>query len=266
MRRSSTLWIVAFLLTLVAAVYQRMTGPSYPVRGSVTLNGQAYRLRLTRTHVTTQDQAVTLEIPDQMVQGEVKWRRFPTEDPYQTLPLVRTDGFLRAALPKQPPAGKLEYQVLLGRGVEQQLFPPRPAVTRFKNPESPYVLIPHILAMFAAMLLSTRAGLAAVTGASTAALTYLTLMFLVAGGFVLGPIMQKQAFGALWTGIPFGFDLTDNKTLIAVAAWAFAAWQVGARRTYARWAVVGAAVATMVVFAIPHSVWGSQIDWSQQPR
>jgi hypothetical protein len=266
MRRSSTLWIVAFVLTLVAAVYQRMTGPSYPVRGSVTLGGQTYQLRLARTHVATEDQVVTIEIPDQAVQGDVKWRRFPTNEPYQTIPLVRKDRLLEAALPKQPAAAKLEYQVLLHRGVEQQLFPPRPAVTRFKNPESLYVLIPHILAMFVAMLLSTRAGFAALTGAGTTVLTYLTLCFLLAGGFVLGPVMQKQAFGAWWTGVPFGFDLTDNKTLIAVAAWAFAAWQVRARRASARLAVIGAAVATLVVFAIPHSVWGSQIDWNQQVR
>jgi hypothetical protein len=243
MRRSSTLWIVAFLLTLVAAVYQRMTGPSYPVRGSITLDGQAYHLRLERTHVATEDQAVIIEIPDQAAQGEVKWRRFPTEEPYQTMPLVRKDGTL-----------------------EQQLFPPRPAVTRFKNPESLYILIPHILAMFVAMLLSTRAGLAALAGADTSVLTYLTLCFLVVGGSVLGPIVQKQAFGAWWTGVPFGFDLTDNKTLVALAAWVFATWQVRAKRAAARWAVIGAAVATLVVFAIPHSVWGSQIDWSQHPR
>jgi len=265
MRKSSTLWIVAFLLTAVSAVYQWMTGPTHPVRGAIILGGQAYGLRLERSHHTTHDQMIKIEIPDQTVQGEVKWRRFPTADPHQTLPLTRNGNFLEAALPKQPAAGKLEYQLLLRRGVEQQLFPPRPAVTRFKNPESPSVLYPHILAMFAAMLLSTRAGLASLTGASATGLTYLTLGLLIAGGFILGPIMQKQAFGDYWTGAPFGFDLTDNKTLVALAAWVFATWQVAAKKASARWAVVGAALITLVIFMIPHSVWGSQIDWAQRP-
>jgi hypothetical protein len=39
------------------------------------------------------------------------------------------------------------------------------------------------------------------------------------GGLILGPPVQLEAFGALWTGWPFGADLTDNKTLIAVLAW-----------------------------------------------
>ena len=115
--------MVAFVLTLVSAVYQRMTGPTYPVRGSVTLGGQTYRLRLERTHVTSEDQAINGPDPDQAVQGEVKWRRFPTNEPHQTIPLARTGEFLEAALPKQPAAGKLEYQLLLRRGVELQLFP-----------------------------------------------------------------------------------------------------------------------------------------------
>ncbi|MCK7537691.1 MAG: hypothetical protein MZV63_45435 [Marinilabiliales bacterium] len=41
-------------------------------------------------------------------------------------------------------------------------------------------------------------------------------------GMILGPVVQKYAFGDLWTGIPFGWDLTDNKTLIAVFAWILA--------------------------------------------
>jgi len=265
MRKASVLWTIAFVLTVVSAVFQRMTGPTHPVRGSVSLGGQQYALRLARDPETTADQVVRVVIPDQAVQGLLKWRRFPTDDAYQTVILRRNGDALEGVLPRQRAAGKLEYQVLLMRGVEQQLFPPRPAVTRFKNPVSTPVLIAHILAMFAAMLFSTRAGLAALVGSPVRALTLLTLLLLVAGGAVLGPVMQKQAFGAYWTGVPFGFDLTDNKTLVALIAWGLAAWLVVAGKAQGRWAVVGAALATLIVFAIPHSTWGSQIDWSRTP-
>ena len=76
--------------------------------------------------------------------------------------------------------------------------------------------------------------------------------------------MQYYAFGQWWTGVPFGWDLTDNKTLIVVLAWVFAAWRLrGGRR--ARGATLAAAIVTLVVFAIPHSSWGSQIDWQKVP-
>jgi len=264
MRKNSTLWVMALVLTLASAVYQRVTGPSYPVRGTVTLGGQSYGLRLERTHETTDDQVLQLPIADREVTGEVRWRRFPSSEAFRTRALERRGDVLEATLPRQPPAGKLEYQVLLRRGVEQQLFPARPAVTRFKNPESLAVLIPHILAMFLAMLLSTRAGLAAVTGDRVGLYTVLTLAFLIPGGFVLGPIMQAQAFGDYWTGIPFGWDLTDNKTLIALVAWLLAAWTVWARPRRARLAVAGASLLMLLVFMIPHSTWGSEIQWDEQ--
>lgn len=264
MRKNSVLWVVALVLTLASAVYQRVTGPSYPVRGTVTLGGETYRLRLERTHLTTEDQVLELPIPDREVTGEVRWRRYPTSEAFRTRHLERRGDVLEAALPRQPPAGKLEYQVLLTRGVEQQLFPGRPAVTRFKDPESMAVLVPHILAMFLAMLLSTRAGLAAVTGGRVGLYTALTLACLIPGGFVLGPIMQEQAFGDYWTGIPFGWDLTDNKTLIALVAWLVAAWTVWTGRRGARWAVAVAALVMLLVFLIPHSTWGSEIRWDEQ--
>jgi hypothetical protein len=44
----------------------------------------------------------------------VSWRRFPTDEPWQSLPMARNDeGELEAVIPHQPPAGKVEYRVLL---------------------------------------------------------------------------------------------------------------------------------------------------------
>lgn len=260
MRKPWVLWTIALIVTLVSAVYQRMTGPTYPVRGHVVLGGQDIAYRFDRNHETNTDQVVQIRVPDTAVDGVMSWRRYPSSEAYQSVPLARAGDSLEAVLPKQPAAGKLEYQIRLSRGVERVLLPPRPAITRFKDPVSTWVLISHVLAMFLGMLWSTRAGLAAVTGGSTRVLTMATLAFLLVGGFVLGPLMQHEAFGQWWTGVPFGWDLTDNKTLIAAAAWIFAAWQLRGGRN-ARFSVLAACLVTLVVFAIPHSVWGSQINW-----
>ena len=260
------LWVIAIVVTLVSAVYQRMTGPTYPARGHVVLAGNEIDYRLARSHETTGDQLVRIDVPDTAVAGDMQWRRFPSSEPYQVIPLARSGVALEGTLPRQPPGGKLEYQLRLVRPPETVVIPPKPAVTRFKDPVSLYVLIPHVLAMFLGMLWSTRAGLAAVTNGETRALTWTALALLVVGGFVLGPWMQYQAFGAWWTGVPFGFDLTDNKTLIAVAFWVFAAWCVRRAGLPARAAVALAAVVTLVVFAIPHSVWGTEIKWDALPK
>ncbi|MFB3852546.1 MAG: hypothetical protein ACE148_01840 [Vicinamibacterales bacterium] len=262
---TAALWTLALGITLVSAVWQRMTGPTYPVTGTVNLGGEQVQLKLDRTHGGPGDQPVVLTVPDLFVSGQVAWRRYPTNDEWQTIDLVRNGDRLEAALPHQPPAGKLEYQVRLlraeGRTRETVFFPPRPAITRFKGDVSAAVLIPHILAMFLGMLWSTRAGLEALArGERQKRLAISAFVLLAVGGFVLGPIVQNMAFGDWWTGFPFGYDLTDNKTLIAGLAWVWALWRLKGRES-ARSSVLIASLVTLVVFAIPHSAWGSEIKW-----
>jgi hypothetical protein len=265
MRNRRWIWIVAIVVTIGSAVFQRMTGPTYPVRGHVTLGSQEYKVSLTRTHGGPGVQPVRLVIPDPAVEGEVAWRRYPTEDAWASLPLTRNGDALETALPHQPVAGKLEYQVRLRRGDERAVFPARPAITRFRNDVPNYVLIPHVAAMFFAMLFSTAAGLSALGRWPHARReSYIGTVLIVIGGFVLGPLMQKIAFGAWWTGIPLGWDLTDNKTLFAALAWIWAVWQLRGGRE-ARITVIAASVLTLVIFAIPHSTWGSEHKWDAGP-
>lgn len=265
MKSRRAVWVLAIVITLASAVFQRMTGPTYPARGSVHLGDAEVSLRLTRSHGGPGDQPIRIVTPDSSIAGEVAWRRFPTRDPWQTLPLVRSGEALEAALPHQPVAGKLEYQVHLRRGTDDAVFPERPAVTRFRNEVPGSVLVPHVAAMFFAMLFSTAAGFSALWRWPQARReAYTAMALIVAGGFVLGPIMQYIAFGAWWTGVPFGWDLTDNKTLVAAIAWAGALWQIRGGRP-ARVAIMLAAVVTLVIFMIPHSVWGSELKWEELP-
>ena len=258
-------WTIAVVLTLTSALWQRMSGPTYPIRGSARLAGQDIALRLERSYSITGRQPVIVTVADAGVTGTVEWRRFPTSDPWSTLQMTRQGDRLETAIPPAPEplmpmAGKLEYRVMLAKGGEQVAFPDKPAVTRFKGDVPAWILIPHVAAMFFGMLFATRAAMAALFGGDTRFSAFLAFGLLVFGGLVLGPVVQKLAFGEYWTGVPFGYDLTDNKTLVAAVAWLPAVIQLRGG-TRARAAVVLAAVVTMVVFAIPHSVWGSQAKW-----
>ena len=256
------LWSLAVLVTLVSAVWQRTTGPTYPAKGEVLLGGQPVHLKLLRTHPGEGDLPVRVTVGERDVSGLVAWRKYPTQDPWQALPMVRRGDVLEATIPHLPPAGKVEYEVKLTLGGESATFPPRPAVARFRGEVSPYILVPHILCMFLGMIFSNKAGLDALIGHPPHRLVFITCALIGVGGFILGPAVQKMAFDAWWTGIPFGHDLTDNKTLIAGIAWAIALSHFH-RGKNPRWVIVIAAVATLVVFAIPHSAWGSQIHWEQ---
>jgi hypothetical protein len=259
-------WIIALLVTLAAATYQRVTGPTHPVRGAATLDGDRIKIRLTRTHGGDGDQLIRFRAPPS-VEGDVEWRYYPTDDPFNREPLSRDGDALVARLPHQPPAGKLEYRILLRSGASSAALPARgTVVTRFKGGVPPWVLIPHVLGMFLGMLWSNRAGIEAIqerrrerNGRKLQSLTTISFLLLGVGGMILGPVVQKYAFGAFWTGVPFGWDLTDNKTLIAFLAWLLGLIAIR-RNPRNRRAVLVAAIVTLAVFLIPHSMFGSELE------
>lgn len=263
MRQSVFFWIVAVIVTLLVSVYQRLTGPTHPFQKSVTIDGAITHCTLHRSHGGETDHMVTIETRSELIEGWVEWKRFKTQEPWMKVPMARQEGFLAVSLPHQPPAGKLQYRVILRTASETVTIPEgEPVTIRFKGHVPAFILISHVLTVFGAMLLSTRTGLEALASQPRLrALTYLTLAFLFAGALVLGPTVQKFAFGAFWTGWPVGHDLTDNKAAVAFIAWLAAAVALSRKKNVKTW-VLAAAITTLVVFLIPHSLLGSELDYS----
>ncbi len=257
-------WIIAILITIFTAVYQRLTGPTYPISGNVTIDESQISYRLERSHETNRDYELSIKVQNPEISGRLIYRRFKTADPWTEVSLDRKEDMLVGSLPYQPPAGKLEYKVLLETANEKiSLTGENPVVIRFKGSVPFMILIPHVIIMFLAMLLSTRAGIEALDRKSNPrpyALWAAGLLFV--GGLIFGPLVQKFAFDTLWTGFPLGFDLTDNKTLIAMIGW-IAAVIAGRRGKPARGWVIGASILLLVVFLVPHSLLGSELDYSK---
>jgi len=259
--KNAIFWILAIIITISAAIYQRRTGPTHPARMSISLNNEDYKFRLTRSHTITRDFFVSLKNAPEDLAGSVIYRRYPTKDEWTEVSLFRDKDDLKAQLPLQPPAGKIEYYLLLEFNGE--IIPvtlQNPVIIRFKDDVPAVYLIPHILLMFLAMMFSSYTGLlAAFNDGRFRKFTLWTLILLFAGGMIFGPIIQKFAFGDFWTGWPFGKDLTDNKTLIAVIFWGIAV--VLNLRKERRWIVITAAIVLLAVYSIPHSTMGSELDY-----
>jgi hypothetical protein len=266
MWRSLGLWGLAVIVTVASAVYQRVTGPTYPVGRAIEFRGGRISCELLRSQGGSGDQPVTVSAPDTTVSGTLVWRRFKTDDPWTRQDLVRVGDDLVGSLPHQPPAGKIEYHVELAGDGETVMIPgDENVVTRFKGEVPTPVLIPHVMLMFLGMLISTRAGLeAAVRGKLMGLYAVLAAALIFAGGMIFGPIVQKYAFDAYWTGFPIGMDLTDNKTLISMAMWVIALVAVW-KTSRSRWWILAASAVTLVIFVIPHSLHGSELEYSALP-
>jgi hypothetical protein len=264
MKKSVLLWLIAFVLTLFTAIYQRMTGPTYPVSGEVTFAGEQIDYKLPRSHGGEGDHQIEIEIKDESIKGELIWKRYKTNDEWSSIEMTRQGQNLVASLPHQPPAGKLIYHIIIQSANETVKLPDDDEVIiRFKGDVPIYFLIPHIIFIFGAMLLSTRAGFEYFNGGlKYKSLTILTFIFIIVGGFILGPIIQYYAFGEFWTGFPFGHDLTDNKILIGFIGWLLALIAVYKFKNPKHW-IIFASILMFIIFLIPHSVLGSELDYNE---
>lgn len=269
-------WILAIVITLAASVYQRMTGPTNPKYVETSIAGEDYKFKLPRSG-GEQDCSVVLkgfgsqQMQDSLgmsVDAVMHWRKYPSSDDFTAVRMMPAEEGLTAFLPAQPQAGKLEYYIEIQtfRKDDMQALKTRtmlcyddPLIIRFKGDVPAWALIPHILCMFISMLFGAYAFLCALANMPQyRRYTILSFVLLLLGGFVLGPIVQKYAFGVYWSGFPFGGDLTDNKTLFAGVALLVAV--LTGKRSWNRWAVVVAMVVMFAIFSIPHSMRGSQLN------
>jgi hypothetical protein len=264
--KTALIWFIAVVVTLVSAVYQRMTGPTWPISGEFELAGGTIEWTMETTWEGETDQEVAVAVPSEAFTGRIEWKRNKVDEAWIEVPMIYREGVLTGYLPNQPPAGKLEYTVTItsSGAVHTISDDGRAIVTRFKGVVPGWVLWPHVIFMFVGMLFSLRTGLEALFNRDNLKrliITTFTLLFI--GGMILGPIVQKLAFGALWTGIPWGWDLTDNKTLLFIVAWGWALWAALKGKNMRGPALV-ASIITFIVYLIPHSVMGSEIDWEAE--
>ncbi len=265
--KSFLFWILALVITLSSAIYQRMTGPTHPTSGSVEFNNQEVDYYFYRTQGGTIDHLVSIKYNDTTTTANLFWKRYKSSDDWTQIKMQSRNDSLVAYLPNQPPAGKLEYYIQLSKGNNETILPKdNTVVIRYKGKVPDTILIIHIIFMFSAMLLSVRTGIEAFRKEPKLfKLTYWTLITLFIGGLIFGPIVQQYAFGALWTGFPFGHDLTDNKTLIIFIGWIVALFMYKKSLHPARWAIA-ASILMMAIYLIPHSTLGSEIDYKKLDR
>lgn len=271
MIKKISIWVLAFFLALAAMIYQRSTGPTYEFKGELEYNGEAFKYELLRSQETTEGAKIQMPYIDGAAyKASLNYKRYQTNDTYSQMEFqLNDDQQFIAQLPIQPAAGKMEYYIsgeIEGKKFQIPEKGEENIVLRYKDPVSDFILIPHVTMMIIVIITGIRAGLGAIfNDGNMRRWTVVAFSAMSLGGMILGPLVQKSAFGEYWTGFPFGGDFTDNKMLIMWLAWALALAIIGfkpkKKETISRAAVIIASIVMMVVYLIPHSMGGSTLDY-----
>jgi hypothetical protein len=262
--RTILIWTLSVIIMIFVVIYQRTTGPTYPDKGKNEIHGQLINYSLPRSNDGSSTVKVHINDDSEQLTGLVNFRRYKSHDEWSKIDLIRNNKELFFIIPNQPAAGKVMYHIYLTKEGKSYIpLTEEPIILRFRDPVPDWVLVFHLIFIFATILLSNRAGLEALfKGDKVRLYSWLTVAALILGGFIFGPLMQKYAFGEYWTGVPFGYDLTDNKTLVAFIFWIIAIFFMYWKPEKKYWQVLAASL-LIIVYLIPHSLLGSEIDYTK---
>jgi hypothetical protein len=255
---SLILWILSFIIMLLVLFYQRTTGPTNPIKGTETFDSTYIKYRFIRSSISQKPLPVKITADGPIEDAILMSRIYKSGEKWSEKRMIKTGNLYSSEITGMPSAGKVEYAVsVIINGKKYLLNNGKAAVARFRGDVPGIIVIPHILLMFLAILFGTRTGMeAARKDGNYGWMVAATLIIVILGGLVFGPLMQKYAFGKFWTGFPFGYDLTDNKMLLSIFFWVAAFFL----RKKSKYWVIAAAILMIAVYLIPHSVLGSELD------
>jgi hypothetical protein len=275
---------IAFFFTLLLLFFTRKTTAVRSVYKMVEQDG-------VRIEHTTVPKQVGDEIPviSAKVEGasEVKLvYRIGEEGEYSFVdmsPISGEENSYEASIPLHPKGIRAWYYLEVTRetaeGEMKVTLPARssgevkPIRLKFEGEVPAYVVIPHVLSIFAAFFFATLTLFSAIdlkrrkiTLNKSVRLCVVTLLLLFIGFFPFGWAMNYFAFGVLWEAFPFGNDVTDNKSQIMFAFWLVTLFLVKGTllgkgehrnlvsdRRYSTLVIVSF-IATILIVAIPHSM------------
>ncbi len=149
-------WFLAFFIIIFSAIYQRITGPTYPLKGKTELDGELIKYKFERSHSSNKNYLIEIKV-DSNVEGSLFWGRYNFDEDFNKVSMINGNALI-AEIPKQPPAGKIEYFIELKENNKKVFLPEnKTVVIKFKGDVPGLILIPHVLMMFLSMLFSNRA-------------------------------------------------------------------------------------------------------------
>lgn len=168
-------------------------------------------------------------------------------------------------IPLHPWTTKLYYRFVDGDTSEKEVLLQRddsePMMLRFKGSIPALVLYPHILFMFAGIcflmmvMWSAMRMLGGNAEPAAARQSWWAWGAMFIGGLPFGIMMNFYAFGVYWEAAPFGNDVTDNKTQVALIFWGLASIFLTRRPgRHAAFFALAAGLLSLAMYLIPHSL------------
>ena len=73
--KQTLIWVLSLIITLGIAVYQRLTGPTHPIKGKLIIENYEIKFKLPRSSAANGNEIIKIKAPENVC-GIFKFKRF----------------------------------------------------------------------------------------------------------------------------------------------------------------------------------------------
>jgi len=172
MKKNIILWLGAIIITFLSGYMRNVTGPDYPVSGTIGIEGKMVTFKFDKIYLGNDGYNVLIRSDVKEIKAFLLWKDIPanhlTSSPPQNQSAaiwqrnVMTDSgfFINGKLPKHFPGEKVAYRVELNYGGKQYFLPEdKPATIMFLGNVNSSVMNIFYFVLFGGLLFAVRTGL-----------------------------------------------------------------------------------------------------------
>lgn len=152
MHRTIILWIASFILTFLAGYIYNITDRTYPVSGTIGIEGYKVSYMFDKAHYGIDPYRIILRTDISDVKGKVKWRFTDEKDDWYESVLTSEEKILKGKIPFSSDLKEVEYKVELnhkdkeyhlagGNSVKLKFYSKVPSPVKFFNSFLIYLIL-----------------------------------------------------------------------------------------------------------------------------
>jgi hypothetical protein len=233
MKKNIILWVGTLIITFLAGYMHNVTGPDYPVSGTIGIEGKQVTFKFDKIFRGNDSYNVFIRSDVKDIKAVLLWRDIPATDitllPLKSLvkskwnrePMSDSGSLIIGKIPKHNPGTKVSYRIELTYSGKEYFLPEdKPATVIFLGKVNPSVMNIFYFVLFGGLILAVRTGLETFNDKPRIGMyTIFTLIFFFLYTICVIPLKRTYELNALNHFVPTVTSLLSYQSVSLLVLW-----------------------------------------------
>lgn len=221
MHRTIILWLAAAVITFLTGYIYNITDWSYPVSGTIGVDGQKVSYMLEKIHYGPDTYQVILRTDVDDLEGKIKWRIVNESDYWYESKLMNEEKILKGEIPFQDDLKEIEYKITLSyKDKEYELAGGNPVKLKFYSKVPSPVKFFNGFLIYLILFLSVRTMLEAFNiNQKIKKYSFVTVVVVLFFTAMIHPLYLSYKYGYINSQIPPITNLFPLYAILFLVMW-----------------------------------------------